>query len=337
MKYVELGKTGLKCAEISFGGIPVQRSDLANAVEVVDALEKHGMNFIDTARGYTVSEGYLGTALQGRRDKFILATKTMARSYEGMAREIETSLKELRTDYIDLYQIHNLSVPDIENVFSPDGAYRALTEAKAAGKVRHIGLTAHSMKTLEIILEKYPDRFETFMFPYNILELQGEDLLKAARAKGIGTICMKPLAGGNLDDYQLALRFVAASDAIDISVVGMGSKDEVERNALAAEHLTELTAEELAACEIIRREMGSRFCRRCGYCAPCTVGINISTCFLTSNYLHKYDLGDWARARYEAFSAHASDCIECGVCETRCPYNLPIREMLRDVAQDFGK
>lgn len=337
MRYVELGKTGLKCAEISFGGIPVQRSDLANAVEVVDALEKHGMNFIDTARGYTVSEGYLGTALQGRRDKFILATKTMARSYDGMTDEIEISLKELCTDYIDLYQIHNLSVGEIETVFAPDGAYRALLDAKAAGKIGHIGVTAHSVETLEKILAEYPDRFDTFMFPYNIVELQGEEILKAARAKGIGTICMKPLAGGNLDDYQLALRFVSASDAIDISVVGMGSDDEVNRNAAAAELLTPLSDDDLAKCEEIRKELGSRFCRRCGYCAPCTVGINIGTCFLMSNYLHKYNLAQWATARYEALPFHAGDCVECGVCETRCPYNLPIREMLRNVARDFGK
>lgn len=337
MKYIELGKTGLKCAEISFGGIPLQRSDAANAMEVVDALEKHGINFIDTARGYTVSEGFLGAALEGRRDKFILATKTMARSYEGMTREIETSLKELRTDYIDLYQIHKLSVDEFEQIFSPDGAYQALLDAKSAGKIGHIGVTAHSVETLEKIVAECPGRFETFMFPYNIVELQGSDVLKAAREIGIGTICMKPLAGGNLDDYELALRFVSQSDAIDISVVGMGSVEEVDRNAAAAEKLTPLTAEDVAACEEIRKELGSRFCRRCGYCAPCTVGININMCFLMNNYLHKYNLVEWAKERYDALPLHAGDCIECGVCETRCPYNLPIREMLRNIAADFGK
>ena len=337
MKYIELGNTGLMCAEISFGGIPLQRSDAANAMEVVDALEKFGMNFIDTARGYTVSEGFLGAALEGRRDKFILATKTMARSYDGMTKEIETSLRELRTDYIDLYQIHKLSVEEFETVFASDGAYQALLDAKKSGKIGHIGVTAHSVETLEKIVAECPDRFETFMFPYNIVELQGSDVLKAARAKGIGTICMKPLAGGNLDDYELALRFVSQSNAIDISVVGMGSAEEVERNAAAAESLTPLTDEDLAKCEEIRKELGSRFCRRCGYCAPCTVGININMCFLMNNYLHKYNLVEWARERYEALPLHAGDCIGCRVCESRCPYNLPISEMMRDIARDFGK
>lgn len=337
MKYIELGKTGLKCAEVSFGGIPVQRSDAANTMKVVDALEKHGINFIDTARGYTVSEGYLGAALVGRRDKFILATKSMARSYDAMAKDIETSLNLLRTDYIDLYQIHNLPVGEIETIFAPGGAYSALLDAKEAGKIGHIGVTAHSVETLEKILSDYSECFETFMFPYNIVELHGSEVLKAAREKGIGIICMKPLAGGNLDNYELALRFISESDAIDISVVGMGSAEEVERNAAAAESLTPLTDEDFAECEKIRQELGSRFCRRCGYCAPCTAGININMCFLLNNYLHKYNLVAWAKERYEALPFHAEDCIGCGACEARCPYNLPIQEMLRDVVRTFGK
>lgn len=337
MKYIELGKTGLQCAEISFGGIPLQRDDAANAMAVVDALEQHGINFIDTARGYTVSEGFLGAALEGRRNKFILATKSMMRSYDGMTKEIESSLRELRTDYIDLYQIHNLSVNEFDEVFAPNGAYQALLDAKAAGRIGHIGVTAHNVETLEKIINEYPKHFETFMFPYNIVELQGSDILKTARANGIGTICMKPLAGGNLDDYELALRFISQSDAIDISVVGMGNTDEVLRNAAAAEKLTPLNDQDIAKCEKIRKDLGSRFCRRCGYCAPCTVGININMCFLLSNYLHKYSLVEWAKQRYEALPLHASDCIGCRACEIRCPYNLPISEMLRDVARDFGK
>ena len=337
MKYFELGRTGLRCAEISFGGIPLQRSDAANAKEVVDALERHGINFIDTARGYTVSEGFLGAALEGRRDKFILATKTMARSYESMTREIETSLRELRTDYIDLYQIHKLSVNEFDTIFGSDGAYQALVDAKAAGKIGHIGVTAHSVETLDKIISECPDRFETFMFPYNVVELQGEEVLKAARSRGIGTICMKPLAGGNLDDYALALRFVSQSDAIDISVVGMGDASEVERNAAVADQLIPLNDEDISKCEKIRKELGGRFCRRCGYCAPCTVGININMCFLMNNYLHKYNLVEWAKERYDALPLHAGDCIGCRVCESRCPYNLPISEMMREIAHDFGK
>ena len=148
MEYVTLGKTGLKVSRVGLGGIPIQRSDAANTVEVVDALEKHGMNYIDTARGYTVSEEYLGAALKGRREKFILATKSMVRDYEGMKKEVETSLKNLRTDHIEVYQLHNLPLGDFDKVFGPDGAYRALAEAKAAGKIGHIGATFHNLDAL---------------------------------------------------------------------------------------------------------------------------------------------------------------------------------------------
>lgn len=338
MKYVELGRTGLKCAVVSFGGIPIQRSDAANTMAVVDALEKYGMNYIDTARGYTVSEEYLGAALEGRRDKFFLASKSMVRDYEGMKKEVETSLKNLRTDHIEVYQLHNLPLGDFEKVFGPDGAYRALEEAKAAGEVGHIGATFHSLDALKKVVEEYADRIETVMFPYNIVENQGEEVLRLAREKGMGTICMKPMAGGNLTDWTLALKYIDAQGVMDVMIPGMGDATEVERNAAAAEVLGPLTAEEETKCEAIRKELGTTFCRRCGYCAPCTVGINIPSAFLFDNYLQHYEgLADWAQGRYAAMAHTAGECIECGLCETRCPYQLPIREMLKGVAKDFGK
>ena len=336
MNYVSLGNTGLKVSQVSFGGIPIQRADAANTMAVVDALEARGINFIDTARGYTVSEEYLGAALEGRRDKFIIATKSMSRDAEGMTRDIGISLSNLRTDYIDLYQIHNLPEKDFDKVFGPGGAYEALCDAKAAGKVRHIGATAHNADVLRRLVEEYGDKIETLMFPYNIVETQGHDILAAARKKGIGTIAMKPMAGGNLDDWNLALRFIAAAGVIDVSIPGMGSVEEVHRNADAADGFSPLTAEELAQCDAIRKELGSEFCRRCGYCAPCTVGIDIPSNFLMSNYRRKYGLSDWAVSRYQGLAHHASECIGCGACESRCPYELPIRKMLARVAGEFG-
>ena len=308
MKYVSLGKTGLQAAVVSCGGIPIQRSDAANAAAVVDKLEEYGINFIDTARGYTVSEEYLGAALEGRREKFILATKSMARDYAGMARDVNISLSNLRTGYIDLYQFHNLPIRDFEQVFGPDGAWRALDEARADGRVGHIGVTAHSLEALERLINEYGDRIETVMFPYNIVPMPS----------------------------SLALRFIAASGVCDISLPGMGSPEEVEQNAAAALTFSPLTSEEQARCEAIRRELGSTFCRRCGYCAPCTVGIDIPSSFLMANYLRRYNLAGWARDRYKSLAHHAGECVECGACEGRCPYELPIREMLRGVAADFG-
>ena len=336
MNYVTLGKTGLKAAQVSFGGIPIQRSDAANTKAVVDKLEQYGMNYIDTARGYTVSEEYLGAALESRRDKFILATKSMARDKESMAKDIDISLKNLRTDYIDVYQIHNLPEAEIDKVFGEGGAWEALKEAKAAGKIGHLGVTAHNVDALKKMIELHGDKIETIMFPYNIVEIHGHEVLKKAKEMGIGTIAMKPMAGGNLDDWNLALRFIAASGVIDISIPGMGSPEEADRNAEAAEHFSPLTQEELAECDRIRKELGNEFCRRCNYCAPCPNGISIPNCFLMANYARKYGLADWAKARYDAMQYHAGSCVQCGACEKRCPYNLPIRDMLGKVADLFG-
>ena len=336
MKYVTLGRTGLNVSRLSFGGIPIQRADAANTKAVVDKLEEYGINYIDTARGYTVSEEYLGAALEGRRDKFILATKSMSRDRESMARDIETSLANLRTGFIDLYQLHNLPEKDIGKVFGPGGAWEALAEAKAAGKIGHIGVTAHSADALKILVEQYSDRLETVMFPYNIVEDQGRDVLALAREKGMGTIAMKPLAGGNLDDYALALRYIAASGVCDVMIPGMGSPEEVDRNA-AVDLDPPFTESELEQCAAVRKELGTQFCRRCGYCAPCSTGIDIPSCFLMANYTRKYGLADWAKARYKAMTYHASSCVQCGACEKRCPYGLPIRDMLMDVARIFGR
>ena len=335
MEYRVLGKTGLKVSRMGFGGIPIQRTDAEGAKAVIRYLMDRGVNYIDTARGYTVSEEFLGYALEGIRDKFVIATKNMARTKEAMAADIETSLKNLRTDYIDLYQIHNAPPADVEKVIAPGGALEALLEAKAAGKIGHIGITAHSLDTFKLALEM--DWVETIMFPYNIVETQGEDLIAKCTEKNIGFIDMKPLAGGAIEDATLALRFLCANENVTVVIPGMAEIKEAQQNIAAVENDAPLTGDELAAMDAIRKDLGTHFCRRCNYCAPCTVGISIPAMFLMEGYLSRYGLADWAKMRYDGLGKTASECIECGVCETRCPYNLPIREMLKTVAQKFGK
>lgn len=337
MKYTTLGKTGLKVSVVGLGGIPVQRTDLAEAKEIVKACMEQGVNYLDTARGYTVSEEFFGEALKGHRDQWILATKTMARTYEGMKADIETSLKNLQTDYIDLYQIHNIKTDEEFNLcFGENGAYKALEEAKAEGKIGHIGATAHSIEAFARLIREYEDKIETIMFPYNIVENQGVELMKECAEKNIGFIAMKPMAGGNLDDTKLALRYILNNPDCTMAIPGMGNAEEVLSNT-CEEVFAELTDADKAACEAIAKELGSEFCRRCGYCAPCPQGINIPQALLFVNYARKYGLADWAKARYSAMPATASDCVKCGECESRCPYDLPIRNMLEKCAADMGK
>ena len=335
MEYRVLGKTGLKISRMGFGGIPIQRIDAEGTKKVIHYLHEMGVNYIDTARGYTVSEEYLGYALEGIRQDFVLATKSMARTKEAMAKDIDISLKNLRTDYIDLYQIHNPTPADLEQVQAPGGALEALMEAKAAGKIGHIGITLHPVDLFEEALKL--DWVETIMFPYNIVETQAEEMIRACGEKNIGFIAMKPLAGGAIDDATLALRFIANNPNVSVVIPGMATIAEAEQNLTAMSVPEDLTDRELKKIETIRSTLGTQFCRRCNYCAPCSAGISIYSMFLMQGYHDRYDLQDWAKERYNAMAKTASDCIDCGICETRCPYNLPIRQMLKKVEALFGK
>lgn len=333
MEYRQLGKTGLNISRVGFGGIPIQRIDIPKTKLLMQEMLKKGVNYIDTARGYTVSEGYLGEALQGIRQHFILATKSMSRDKAGMEKDIETSLSNLRTNFIELYQIHNPKLEELETVLAPNGAMEALREAKQSGKIGHIGLTAHSLAVFEKALEL--DEIETIMFPYNIVENQGEELIRRCKEKQIGFICMKPLAGGAIEDASLAIRYILQNDAVTVVIPGMAELSELEQNVQAANDRSPLNETERAAIQQIRSELGQNFCRRCNYCAPCTVGINIPSVFLFEGYLQRYGLQEWAKERYATLSVKASACVECGACETRCPYELPIRKMLKQAAKDF--
>ena len=335
MEYRVLGKTGLKISRMGFGGIPIQRIDAQGTKELMNRLMDAGINYIDTARGYTVSEEYLGYALEGIREHFVLATKSMARTRKAMASDIEKSLHNLKTNYIDLYQVHNPSMEQLEQVMGEGGALEALMEAKAAGKIGHIGLTAHSAAVFARALEL--DWVETVMFPYNIVENQGEELIQKCTEKNVGFIAMKPLAGGAIEDASLALRYICANPDVTVVIPGMAESKELEENIRACEDMAPLTEEEKKQMQAVRDTLGTDFCRRCNYCAPCTVGINIPGVFLFAGYLERYNLGDWARDRYQSLAVKASACVECGECERRCPYHLPIREKLKKCAEEFGE
>ncbi len=335
MEYRVLGKTGLEISRLGFGGIPIQKIDADGTRKLIGDLIREGVNFIDTARGYTVSEEYLGYALEGVRDRFVLATKSMARTKDAMARDVDVSLKNLRTDYIDLYQIHNPNAKDLEQVMAPDGALEALCEARTAGKIGHIGVTLHSVELFERAIDL--PWVETIMFPYNIVETQGEELIERCAERNIGFICMKPLAGGAIEDAATAMRFVVSNPNVTVVIPGMADAAEIAQNVAAVADTAPLNAEEQVKVGEIKALLGTNFCRRCNYCAPCAAGINIPAVFLFEGYYSRYDLKDWASDRYSSLAKTASDCIGCGACESRCPYDLPIREMLKKAAAVMGK
>ena len=330
-----LGRTNFEVSAVGIGGIPIQRVDKDEAIAIMKEALDQGMNFIDTARGYMASEELIGQALEELgRENFILATKSMSRSYDGIMEEFSTSLKLLKTDYIDLYQFHNVKTQDeYETVMGQGGAYQAVKELQAKGLIKEIGISSHSVDTLEVAIDS--GNFSTIQFPYNAIETQGEDIFKKAKEKNIGAIIMKPLAGGAISNGEAAIRFVLENPNISVVIPGMDSIDQVRENAGAGKDRRPLNKDERKLLMDEAGALGNEFCRRCRYCDPCSVGIDISGNFIVDSYFTRYDLEDWARSRYNAMEVSAKDCIECGDCEPRCPYDLPIIDMLKKVASHY--
>ncbi len=330
-----LGSTGLEVSIIGLGGIPLQRLKADEAVKIVKYAVDQGINFIDTARGYSVSEEFIGKGIEDSRDKLIIASKSPARDYEGMKKALEESFKELRTDYIDLYQFHFVRYKaDLEKIMSEGGAYKALAEAKSAGKIGHIGITGHSA---DLMLEAINlEKFETIQFPFNIIEDQGTELFNRAKELNMGTIVMKPIAGGAITEGELSLKYILNKKFIDSAIPGMDTEEIIDKNIAVGKGLSPLSIEEFKTIDLIAKKLGEDFCRRCGYCLPCPQEIDIPTQFIFEAYLNRYQIPDWATDRYGKQSVKAGACIECGQCEEKCPYNLPIINMLKKVDEAFS-
>ena len=325
-----LGKTNLKINRIGFGGIPIQRVTQQDTNKIIDELINQGINFIDSARGYTISEEYIGNAIEGKRDKFILASKSMSRTYEDMIKDVDITLENFKTDYIDLYQLHNVKSDEYQNIFNDNMAYKALLDCKSQGKIKNIGITSHSINTIKKAVRD--EKFDTIQFPYNIVEDQADEIFREAHKRNIGIIVMKPLAGGAINNAKLAIKYILSKNYIDIAIPGMDSVDQVLENISVLENL-DIDKEDELKIEDIRNQLGNRFCRRCEYCMPCPVGINIPMNFLLEGYYSRYNLKEWSKERYNSLEIKASDCVECGKCESKCPYDLPIREMLKEVTE----
>ena len=299
MKEVRLGRTNLKVKNLGFGGIPIQRVSEEDAVEVVRRCYELGIDYYDTARGYSVSEERMGIALQDVRDEVVLATKSGRRTAKELWDELKTSLRNLRID--------------------------------------HLGITSHDPGVLADIVKE--GIFETIMIPYNYLTIIPEEvLLPRCKEMDVATISMKPFGGGVFSNANTALKFVLGSGRVDITIPGMMTVEEVEENVAVSSGDISLSTAEYELIEKDKVELGNQFCRACGYCQPCPQEIPITFVLRAEGqFIKRMGWREGLEVRLQNVIEKADTCIECGDCEGRCPYHLPIRELLKESSSSLTR
>lgn len=334
-----MGKTGIAVKILGFGGLPLQRIPEEQAIKLVRHSYERGINFFDTARGYITSEERIGKALKEVREEVIIATKDRVQSNgDEMLQKIHQSLKELQTDYIDIYQLHHVSLEkDWEKLKNQNDILKVLLKAREEGIIRHLGITSHNPKLLIKILEE--DLFETVMIPYNYLTTEPEEkLFSICRKKKLGIIIMKPLAGGVLSNANTALKYILQKDVADVVIPGMTNIAEVNENVSIASGPFQLTNMDLSQIKKDKIELGNNFCRWCDYCQICPQKIPIS--FILRMERQFPDEKNWtentSKVMNEAIKK-AATCVECRLCENICPYNLEIVDMLPKKALSLNK
>ncbi|MBE9479647.1 MAG: aldo/keto reductase [Chloroflexi bacterium] len=326
MKTVRLGKTGLEVSRIGMGGIPITRPTESEAIKVIQRALDLGVSFIDTARGYDPSEERFGKAITGRRDQVFIATKTHGRDKATALEHLDLSLKRLNTNYIDLWQLHNVSTFEAyEQVLGADGAMEAAQEALQAGKIRHIGMSGHS---LDVALKAVPSGlFETIQFPFNFVTSEpADELVPLAREHDVGFIAMKPFAGGQLRDANLTIKYLLQFEGI-VPDPGIQKVEEIEEIVDIVNGPWELTPQERQEIEDICARVGTRFCRQCQYCMPCPQEVNIWMLMITQG-MYRLWPPEVFFSCMDPIVESGRNCVQCGECEEKCPYHLPIREMI---------
>jgi len=304
------------------------RLEKKEAVALLHYAYEHGVTLFDTANAYADSEEKVGEAFHGMRDKVVIATKTAKRDAAGAMEHLELSLRKLRTDYIDVYQLHQVSKEsEWEEITGPNGAMEAILKARDEGKVRHIGFTSHNLNVAIKIAKT--GRFATVQFPFNFIESDPEkELFPLAREIGMGILAMKPFGGGALDDGKLALKFILQSKGV-VPLPGFDATWQIDQAiSTLQENPGEITGEELAAMERYREELGKEFCRRCEYCQPCPQGVEITSAMQYELVSRKMPLETLLSFSGTAMET-VQNCIECGTCVERCPYSLSIPQVIK--------
>ncbi len=331
MDYVRLGRTNLKVNKNGFGALPIQRIGFEETKEILQKAYENGIDFYDTARAYSDSEEKLGFALSHVREKIIIATKTAATTVENFWEDLETSLRLLKTDYIDIYQFHNPAFcpkPD-----DGTGLYEAMLKAREEGKICHIGITNHRWHVAkEAVMSGL---YETLQFPFSYLTSEKErELVDLCKEKNIGFICMKALSGGLITNSEVAYAFLNQFDNV-LPIWGIQKESELDEflqyQVKAPIFGTEM--QEFVESEI--HNLAGEFCRGCGYCAPCPAKIEIQTCARMSLLLRRAPSTSWTNEAGQKRMMRVEECIECNACKSRCPYGLDIPNLLKKNLEDY--
>ena len=326
MKEIVLGNTGIRTPQNAFGALPVQRVDMNMAVKLLRGAYEGGMRFFDTARAYSDSEEKLGEAFHGMRDKIYISSKTMAKTPDKFWEDLET----LRTDYLDIYQFHC-----VQQCYKPGdgtGMYEAMEEAKKQGKIRHIGITAHLIGVAEEIVES--GLYETLQFPFCYLATDRDvALVKATEKAGMGFLAMKGLSGGLLTNSEACMAFMSQYNVLPLW--GIQREEELDQWLGFFNKDIEMTDEIAKFIEEDRKTLMGDFCRGCGYCMPCTVGIQINNCARMSQLIRRSPSANFLSEEWQGLMMKIEECVDCGLCKTRCPYELDTPNLLRKNLADY--
>lgn len=331
MQTVKLGKTGIETNKNAFGALPIQRISDEEAVKLLRKAYDNGMTFFDTARGYSDSEHKVGLAFEGMREKVIIATKTGAQNAEGFWKDLETSLTNLKTDYIDIYQFHNPAFcpkPGDES-----GLYDAALQAKEQGKIRHISITNHRLAVAHEAIDS--GLYETLQFPFCYLATDKDiELVEKCRAADIGFIAMKALSGGLITNSAAAYAYLAQYDNV-LPIWGVQREAELDEFLSYIDNPPAMTEEIKALIEKDRAELLGEFCRGCGYCMPCPAGIEISMCARMSLLLRRAPSADFLGDVWQEKMGKIEECLHCNQCKGKCPYGLDTPSLLAKNLEDY--
>ena len=333
MQEITLGKTGITVVQNAFGALPIQRVSKEMAVKLLRKAYDGGMRYFDTARAYSDSEEKLGEAFDGMREKVFIATKTAAKTPEGFWRDLETSLKNLRTDYIDVYQFHC-----VQQCYKPGdgtGMYECMVEAKKQGKIRHIGVTAHKIGIAKECAES--GLYETMQFPFSYLSGKQElELVEICKKQNMGFICMKALAGGLINNSRAAMAYMTQFDNV-LPIWGIQKEEELDEWLSFMDNTPVMDEELRTFIDKEQKELSGDFCRGCGYCMPCPQGITINQCARMSLMLRRAPSENWLSEYWQKEMAKIETCLHCNACASKCPYELNTPELLQKNLEDYKK